>query len=202
MTHYFRLLAIFLCLSFALVSGARADAQRDFDRGDKAYFADNYAEAVKWYRRAAEQGHAVAQISLGILYDQGQGVSQDYGKAVKWYRKAAEQGDAGAQFDLGLMYVKGQGVSQNYGKAMKWFRKAAEQGNARAQSNLGFMYDLGQGVPKNYVTAHMWYNLAAAQGNENAAKNRGLLAKEMTSQQISKAQSRAASCKARSYKGC
>jgi len=51
----------------------------------------DYAEAVKWYRRAAEQGYAVAQTNLGAMYDYGRGVPQDYAKAVAWYRCAAEQ---------------------------------------------------------------------------------------------------------------
>ena len=54
----------------------------------------DYAEAVKWYRKAADQGDAFAQYNLGVMYDNGEGVPQDQAEAVKWYRKAAEQGDA------------------------------------------------------------------------------------------------------------
>ena len=61
----------------------------------------NEAEAVKWYRKAAEQGHADAQTYLGYCYKSGQGVPKDYSEAVKWYRKAAEQGNASAQNNLG-----------------------------------------------------------------------------------------------------
>ncbi|WP_304666925.1 tetratricopeptide repeat protein, partial [Neisseria bergeri] len=62
----------------------------------------DYAQAVQWYRKAAEQGYAGAQVNLGLMYEQGQGVRQDYAQAVQWYRKAAEQGYAGAQVNLGL----------------------------------------------------------------------------------------------------
>ena len=51
----------------------------------------DYAEAVKWYRKAAEQGDAEAQFNLGLMYADGEGVPKDYAEAVKWYRKAAEQ---------------------------------------------------------------------------------------------------------------
>jgi TPR repeat protein len=51
-------------------------------------------EAIKWYRRAAEQGNAEGQYSLGGKYDSGDGVAQDFAEALKWYRKAAEQGTA------------------------------------------------------------------------------------------------------------
>jgi hypothetical protein len=54
-------------------------------------------EAVRWYRIAAEQGHAIAQNNLGMCYSYGNGVTQDYTKAVRWFRLAAEQGDADAQ---------------------------------------------------------------------------------------------------------
>ena len=62
----------------------------------------DYTEAAKWFRKAAEQGDAVAQYTLGIMYSEGEGVSQDYKKAVKWFRKAAEQGDSAAQVKVVL----------------------------------------------------------------------------------------------------
>ena len=64
----------------------------------------DYAAAVSWYRKAADQGDANAQYNLGIMYDNGQGVPQDYAAAAAWYRKAADQGDARGQSNLGLMY--------------------------------------------------------------------------------------------------
>jgi TPR repeat protein len=96
MTQYFRLLAILLCLSLAPLSSAFADAQKDFERGEAAYSDGKYSQAVKWWRKAAEQGDARAQYNLGQMHREGQGVPQDYAEAVKWYRKAVEQGDADA----------------------------------------------------------------------------------------------------------
>ena len=49
-------------------------------------------EAMKWYRKAAEQGNAEAQYRLGRFYERGWGVVKDEAEAMKWYRKAAEQG--------------------------------------------------------------------------------------------------------------
>ena len=57
----------------------------------------DYAEAVKWFRKSAEQGHAGAQCNLGVMYDNGYGVQKDYAEAVKWFRKAAAQGHTAAQ---------------------------------------------------------------------------------------------------------
>ena len=67
------------------------------------------AEAVRWYRLAAEQGVARAQYSLGFKYATGAGVPQDDVEAVRWYRLAADQGEANAQNNLGLMYETGTG---------------------------------------------------------------------------------------------
>ena len=91
--------------------------------------ASDYAKVLREYRLLAEQGHAFAQLALGIMYDQGQGVSQDATEAAKWYRLAAEQGNADAQFHLGIMYRKGQGVPQDKSEAAKWYQLAAEQVN-------------------------------------------------------------------------
>ena len=97
----------------------------------------DFNEAVKWYRLAAEQGYAYAQFNLGAIYSEGEGVPQDNEEAMKWYRLAAAQGDAYAQVNLGAMYSNGHGVPQDYQEAVKWFRKAADQGDADGQSNLG-----------------------------------------------------------------
>jgi hypothetical protein len=87
-------------------------------------------------RKAAEQGDAGAQFSLGWMYEIGKGVPQDYSEAAKWYRKAAEQGLGSAQSNLGVMYEIGKGVPQDYSEAAKWYRKAAEQGDTDAQLRL------------------------------------------------------------------
>jgi TPR repeat protein len=88
-------------------------------------------QAVEWYRKAAEQGHAKAQSSLGVRYYIGEGVPQDYAQAVKWFRKAAEQGDAATQSKLGVMYYKGEGVIQDNVYAHMWANIAASLGYER-----------------------------------------------------------------------
>jgi hypothetical protein len=142
---------------------AQIELATDYDYGFGV--PQNYAEAVKWYRKAAEQGNVNGQTGLGASYQQGRGVKQNYKEAVKWYRKAAEQRDAWAQVFLGDCYRKGQGVPQNDVEAAKWYHKAAEQGHAVAQDELGFCYCFGHGVPLDYAKAAKWYRKAAEQGN-------------------------------------
>jgi TPR repeat protein len=49
------------------------------------------AEAMQWYRKAAEQGDKMAQANLGEMYAKGHGVPQDYVLAHKWLNLAAAE---------------------------------------------------------------------------------------------------------------
>jgi len=104
----------------------------------------DYAQAVAWLRKAVDQGHAAAQLELGVLYGHGQGVEQDHAQTVMWYRKAAEQGYVLAQDYLGFMYRDGWGVERDDAQAIEWFRKAAEQGDGDAQEALRKMEASGR----------------------------------------------------------
>ena len=118
-------------------------------------------------RVLAEQGDAAAQFTLGVMYADGRGVSQDDAEAVRWYRLAADQGNADAQYNLGVR-------SQDDAEAVRWYRLAADQGDAGAQNNLGARYGNGKGVPQDDAEAVRWYRLAADQGNATAQNNLGV----------------------------
>lgn len=98
-------------------------------------------EELAALRKAAEQGHMMAQYKLGYLYENvHSGCTYGYQmEAVRWYRKAAEQGNSDAQYKLGGCYYNGRGVGKDYAEAVKWYRKAAEQGNSRAQYKLDML---------------------------------------------------------------
>ena len=66
----------------------------------------DYAEAVKWYRLAADQGYAVAQYNLGFMYADGQGVPQDYVQSHMWFNLAAAQSDANAVQNRDIIAAK------------------------------------------------------------------------------------------------
>src|SRR5262252_6842177 len=95
-----------------------------FQEGVNAYDRGDYATAVREWLPLAQQGFVLAQFNLGLMYQQGQGVSQDYGQAMQWYRRAAEQGYAEAQAMLGLMYAQGRGVPQDVVQAYLWLTLA------------------------------------------------------------------------------
>ena len=122
-------------------------------------------DAIEWYFKAAEQGDANAQYSLGIFYEYGgYGVEMDEVEAIKWFRKSAKQNNAQAQFELGWCYATGSGVAKDEAEAIKWLRKSAKQNNVDAQFELGRCFATGYGVAKDNVEAKKWYRKAAEQG--------------------------------------
>ena len=80
------------------------DVETIYRKGHACYFgrgvAQDYVEAARLYRLAAEQGEAFAQFNLGCMFDEGRGVEQDKVEAMRLYRLAAEQGDKQAQTKL------------------------------------------------------------------------------------------------------
>ena len=151
-------------LALALFGVAAAGPLED---GNAAYRRGDYAAAMQILRPLAEQGNAIAQYNLGVMYEHGQGVAQNYAEAVKQYRLAADQGLAYAQNNLGHMYDEGRGVAENYPNALKWYRLAADQGSPDAQHKIGFLFALGYGVPQSDVEAVKWFQLATDRGNLN-----------------------------------
>jgi TPR repeat protein len=131
-------------------------------------------ESVRWHTKAADNGNAASQLSLGMFYMSGNGVPKNEAEGVKWLRKSAEQGNADGEFWLGAAYYAGTGVAKDNAEALRWYRKAGDQGNAAAQYNLGQAYNLGNGVEKDTAEAARWWQKAAEQGLAKAQYNLGL----------------------------
>ncbi|MGL4937742.1 tetratricopeptide repeat protein, partial [Shewanella sp.] len=55
------------------------------------------SQALLWYRKASEQGHADSQSMLGRMYKNGEGVPQDYKEAYAWYSVLAANGSKRAE---------------------------------------------------------------------------------------------------------
>ena len=151
-------------------------AEAAFNRGAEAYAREDYAEAARWMREAAEQGHDRAQDNLGIMYTIGLGVPQDGRQAERWLLEAAKQGYAPAQKNLGILYRDGQGgARQDPAAAVRWFRRAANQGNAEAQFALGSIYMVGFAGRRDEVEGVRLMMAAAEQGHASALYGLGLL---------------------------
>ena len=132
----------------------------------------NNTEALMWYRKAAEQGHAAAQFDLGqMMYESGSGIEKNLKQAVYWIQKAAEQGHADAVNRLKEIaeewYQRGETAKekQNYTEAAECYRNAARIGHANAQTMLGWTYETGTGVLADKAEAAKWYKASAEQGN-------------------------------------
>ena len=144
------------------------------DREEQATLASYYrfgigtipkdaAQALYWYRKAAEQGHVDAQIQLLESYFYGDEIPQDYVEAAFWAHNAAEQGNSYGQLWLGGFYEKGEVLQQDYSKAAYWYRKAAEVGFPNAKWFLGMLYKSGLGVPQDNSEAYFWQTLAVSE---------------------------------------
>ena len=90
---------------------------------------------MKWNRKAAAQGHVMAQIYLRVMYQSGQyGVEKDAKEGFKWGLKAAEQGDRYSQSEIMRLYDKGIGVLQDYVTAYAWAIIVEANGSESAKS--------------------------------------------------------------------
>jgi TPR repeat protein len=92
----------------------------------------DYAEALRWYRKAADQDYARAQNAIGYLYELGEGVNQDDAEALRWYRKAVDQNSGRAKYHIGMLYAEGRGVSRDLGQAHAWMEEARAAGDSDA----------------------------------------------------------------------
>ncbi|MBT6049906.1 MAG: sel1 repeat family protein [Candidatus Scalindua sp.] len=155
-----------------LIKAKQGDARAQYAlgwiyRGNKDIpndVTEDYEESVKWYGKAAEQGHAKSQTWLGVMYSLGWGVTQGYKETINWYRKAADQNETLAQLRLGSHYFNGRGVPKDVNEAEKWFRRTVANGDARNQYNLGWRYAEGRSVAQDYKEALVWYRKSANQG--------------------------------------
>jgi len=131
--------------------------------------------AMKWYRLAARQGHAVAQYTLAMMHRKG--------------LDPATRPRSGAMGVGGAVATPSQRLGIAYMEALKWFELAAKQGLSDAQYNLGLMYATGNGIPTNFVTAHLWWSVAVDYGSEKARQKLALLEGLMTEAELGKARS-------------
>lgn len=146
-------LALLIFSSTSAAAGPLEDGIAAYNRGDPA-------AALTLWRPLADAGNPDAQVNIGVLHANGEGVPQSYAEAIAWYRKAADQGDVFALNNLGLMYMRGQGIAASDRTAVQLYARAAEQNFAPAQFNLATMYAQGRGTDKDKAEAYKWLTLA------------------------------------------
>ena len=92
--------------------------------------------ALVLLERAAQQGHAEAQVRMGQAYAEGNGVERDPAWAARWFGKAARQGVPAAQARLGDAFAGGEGVPRDVVQAAAWYQAASSAGHAAAAEAL------------------------------------------------------------------
>lgn len=144
------------------------DREAQNELGLAAQDQRNYTEALKWFKRSADQGFAPAQVSMGFLYDLGLGVKPDPIEAARWYTLSAAQDDTDGEYDLGLCYLHGSGVRQDWDEAIKWFTRALshddDEGRSANGIGLAFEHRPHQDTAKDYTEALQWYLKGAQMG--------------------------------------
>ncbi len=143
---------------------SKAAESMAYNSGQSALARGDHASAAAHYLKAAENGHAEAAYTLGLLFSGGGQLPENKSEAFKWMRMSAEKGYAPAQEHLGMWYMVGGLVPEEPAEAVRWFRKAADQGERSAMYFLGTLYAGGEGVPKDVDAALGWFQMAAAKG--------------------------------------
>lgn len=149
----------------------KGDARSQYLLGDCYYYGtgvgQDYAEAVKWYRKSAEQGNAMAQRNLGLCYEYGKGISQDYSEAKRWYMNARDNGEITSREYLDRIVGKmtpttgtlngHEWVDLGLPSGLKW---ATCNVGASLPSDYGSYFAWGEISPKsNYSwTSYKWFN--------------------------------------------
>lgn len=116
-----------------------------------------------WHPQRAQEGDAVAQHILGMMYGQGNGAPKDDVKALEWTLLAAQGGLVNAQSSAGTMYFEGLGTPVDKARAFYWYERAAMAGDASAQMIIARMHLEGIGTQQNESLANYWYQLGSSQ---------------------------------------
>lgn len=148
---------------------------------------DDKSEELVNLLNKANDGDAISQYQLGLMYYQGNEIPQDLDQAIQWFEKATSQNLDIAQYTLGVFYEKGEDIPQDEKKAVELFTHAASQGMAEAQYKLGLRYLNGIGVGQDDVSAYAWLTLARQQGIAPSDDPLMFLSKRMTDKQMMQA---------------
>ncbi|MCH4156337.1 MAG: caspase family protein [Muribaculaceae bacterium] len=148
-----KLIVIILFLAISITSMAQTDSERLLKRADYYYDKGNYCMAYESYKKAADNGNAIAMRKLAYSFLTGKGVDGDTKKATEWYLKAAEMGDATAMYMLVNSYYNGIGVEHSSKKAQEWLHKAADNGSIEGLRLLSQCYHDGNGEVQDTIEA-------------------------------------------------
>ena len=111
------------------------------------------AEALKWYRMAADQGDGAGLDNVGFMHLSGWGVPKNWDIGTAYFKASARTGHAQGIYNLGRSYYSGQGVEQDTPKAIATWQRAAQKGHENATWRLAVLHAAGEGVPQDHAKA-------------------------------------------------
>jgi TPR repeat protein len=144
--------------------------------------AKNAAKAfTDHYMPAALAGYSIAQNTVGLCYDHGNGVTKDTTKAFSWFSKAADAGYPPSLHNIAHCLRNGDGCTKSLPKAIEYYERAVAINYVDSMVNLGLIYQdaADEGVPKNQRKAvelfrrGVTHNCPAAQTNLGQCYEKG-----------------------------
>ena len=129
----FATLAVLGTLPVAAVASPAATLAQ----GIAAYEAGQVATAQAAFRTLADQGSAIGETMLGVMYSRGQGVGADPATAAAYWLRAANRGYPPAQLALAQALAAGRGVARDPGGAWVWANLAARTGDSTTVQAAG-----------------------------------------------------------------
>lgn len=140
-------------------------------------------KAIEYIRKAADLGHATAQITM--MRVEMQFPDDTNNEAMCWLQKAASQGEPQAMYNLGVSYHRGDiGGKPDIEKSNELFRRAAEADYHAAFSRMAAIYINGEGVERNLKIAKYWAWLDFINLPEEA-RNKAILVQLLEKEDIS-----------------
>jgi len=120
-------------------ASAKNYAPSQFMCGTILRLAGQADQGLELIQRAAEQGLPEAQMLLGIIYRNGDGISKDVTQAIFWLQKAGDGGNGDAFTNLGNIYCDGDGVPRDRRKGVGYHKKSADMGFLHGQNDYAWL---------------------------------------------------------------
>jgi hypothetical protein len=142
-----------------------------YNEGISSYKNQDFPAAAKSWQQACDAGDPKGCFGVGVMYEDGKGVTKSVKRAVDLYKRACDQSYATACYNLGLMYGNARGVPMDLKHAADLYKRACDGGNASSCNNLAIQYANGQGVPRDDKKAADLYKRSCDAGDKAGCKN-------------------------------
>ena|GEM_PF-3375543 len=134
---------------------------------------DTAKQALDLMKKATAQGNLDAEVYLGTMYRNGQGIEKNRDEAIRLYNSAIAKGSPWGMFEMGSLFY--EHPNRNTAKTLEWFKKAAEAGYPMAQTAYGVFLLEGKDLPKDAAKGEMYMKKAADSGDAFSLLSLGVM---------------------------